>query len=143
MYPRYIHRIFYIIAATLWLLLLFSRDSNLIFALVCISVINMVLGNFVRTVRREAELGIERSPWASAAEDALSDDLRRVAEDHLLKAIEGVELVGRRLSDALKSSEEPTLDAEIQRQLTAWLDLARRDLAQARSKLDELTAGAS
>lgn len=143
MYPRYIHRIFYIIAATLWLLLLFSRDSNLIFALVCISVINMVLGNFVRTVRREAELGIERSPWASAAEDALSDDLRRVAEDHLLKAIEGVELVGRRLSDALKSSEEPTLDAEIQRQLTAWLDLASRDLAQARSKLDELTAGAS
>lgn len=143
MEPRYLHRLFYVIAAIPWLLVLLTRNPSLILALACISVVSLAGADLVRTARREAELGIVHSPWTSTVEDALTDDLRRAAGDHLIKAIEGVELVGRRLGDALKSSEEPMLDAEIQRQLMAWLDLASRDLAQARAKLNELSAGAS
>lgn len=140
---RNIHQMFYGFAVASLPLLLVSQHPAMFLAVGSFSVVSIMGGNVVRIVRIQAELGVEPVLGSSVIEDPAAEALRRVVTVDVLKAVGSVELVGRRLRHELKSSEEPVLDPEAQRQLTAWLDSASRDLAQARAKVNELTAGAS
>ena len=140
---RDLHKMFYGFAVASCPLLLVSQHPAMVLGVASFWVVSLSAGALVFIARREAELGIESELWRSQVKDPLSETLRRIVSEDVLKALAGIELVGRRLANELKSSQESALDPEVQRQFTAWLDLARRDLAQARSKLNELTAGAS
>lgn len=140
---RDLHKIFYGFAVASCLLLLVNQHPAMFIGVVSFWLLSISAGVLVFIARREAELGIENDWWSPAIKDALRMPLRRIAAEEVLKALASIELVGRRLRDGLRSSEESALNPEAQRQFTAWLDSANRDLAQARGKLDDLMGAAS